>query len=193
MADNNIILLVGLGNPGSEYKNHRHNVGFMVMDGLQSFYASNKKWKDKFSAQYCDTSIDGQKVILCKPQTFMNRSGLAVSQLMQFYKINSDNLIVFHDDIDLNFGQIKIKKGGGHGGHNGLRDIDKSIGNNYQRVRMGVGHPRHLTPPRDVSHYVLSDFDGDEASKITEIINKMVKNCQYIIKNDMVNFLEHIK
>ena len=134
------LLLVGLGNPGEKYKNNRHNVGFMVLD-----YVTNQlkfgRSRTKFLGRTSMGSYENIKLISFKPQTFMNESGRAVREASNFYKINPERIFVFHDDIDLSFGDVKLKKGGSNAGHNGLASIDENIGNNYIRLRIGVNHP----------------------------------------------------
>lgn len=138
-----MILLVGLGNPGAEYQFTRHNIGFLSLDTLQEDNHFSP-WKEKFKGLVSEGTIGNQKILLLKPQTYMNLSGQSVSLAMQFYKITPENVIVIHDDLDLDPGKVRMKQGGGHGGHNGLRDIDKRIGKNYWRIRLGIGHPRTL-------------------------------------------------
>ncbi|HKL70777.1 aminoacyl-tRNA hydrolase [Salibaculum sp.] len=147
-------LLVGLGNPGAKYARNRHNIGFMAVDRIaedQGF----APWRSKFQAELTEGRLGTEKVILLKPQTFMNLSGQSVGEAMRFYKLDSTDVIVFHDEIDLAPGKVRLKSGGGHAGHNGLRSIHQHIGPHYDRVRLGVGHPGDKNK---VSGYVLSDF-----------------------------------
>jgi PTH1 family peptidyl-tRNA hydrolase len=151
-------LLVGLGNPGAEYARHRHNIGFMALEALAAG-CGPVNWQGKFHGLFAGGQLAGQKVLFLKPQTFMNRSGLSVGEACTFYKIPPEQVIVLHDDLDLPPGRIKIKRGGGHGGHNGLKSCDAAIGQNYKRIRLGIGHPgrKELVTP-----YVLGDFSGAE-------------------------------
>ena len=157
--DKEMLFIVGLGNPGSEYKGNRHNIGFMVMDEIarQNHLPAFKK---KFSGEFTEGRIGMQKVALLKPQTFMNESGVSVRKCADFYKIEPEKIIVFHDELDINPRKVKAKQGGGTGGHNGLKSIDSHLGDkNYWRVRCGIGHPGDKNR---VSGYVLNDFSKDE-------------------------------
>ena len=171
-------LIVGLGNPGKEHSKTRHNIGFMLIDKIIEKYDLSSP-KLKFHGTISDGFIQRKKVITLKPNTYMNRSGLSVGEVVKFFKIDLDNIIVVHDDIDLNFGKIKIKKGGGSGGHNGLKDIDKAIGKEYNRIRIGVGHPGDKDK---VSSYVLNNFSEDE--------NKIISNTLNSISNDIQQMIE---
>ena len=162
-------LIVGLGNPGAEYAATRHNIGFMAVDKLaNTLRAPNVS--NKFHGEFCQTELDGEKLLLLKPQTFMNHSGRSVQAAMAFYKIPPSQLIVLHDELDLPPGKIRIKKGGGANGHNGLRDIDACVGQDYWRIRLGIGHPG---TKEQVHGYVLARFgadDRDEVDKINEAL-----------------------
>ena len=157
-----IRLIVGLGNPGAKYTQTRHNAGFWFVDGLASHFQGQFRLEQKFSAEVARVNILGSGAWLSKPITFMNRSGLAVRQIADFYKIPSDQILVAHDEIDLPPGVAKFKRGGGHGGHNGLRDITSHFGKDFWRLRIGVGHPGHKN---DVVDYVLG-----RASKADEVL-----------------------
>ena len=151
-------IVAGLGNPGDRYASHRHNVGFMLVDQLASDYGFSP-WKAKHGGLLAEGHIDTEKVILFKPQSYMNKSGLPVETLLHFYRLSADDVIVVHDEIDLAAGKIRVKIDGGHGGHNGLRDIDRHIGSTYWRLRIGVGRSRFKA---DVHQHVLSDFDKED-------------------------------
>ena len=148
-------LFVGLGNPGKKYTNNRHNIGFMALNQIASDH-SFSPWKNKFQGQITDGKLGDEKVILLKPETFMNLSGQSVSETIKFYKIKIEDIIVFHDELDLAPAKLRVKISGGHAGHNGLRSIHQHIGADYHRVRMGVGHPGHKDR---VANYVLSDHE----------------------------------
>ncbi len=163
-------LLIGLGNIGLEYAKTRHNFGFLALDKIIEDYNFTKIGK-KFSSEVFTGEIKGHKIIALKPQTYMNNSGVAALEAMQFYKIAPQNIIVFHDEIDLALGKIKVKIGGGHAGHNGLRSLDEKIGKEYWRVRLGVDRPPNVE--FEVSDYVLSKFSKDEMT-IVENINKKI-------------------
>lgn len=147
-------LFVGLGNPGAKYARNRHNIGFMAVDRIAEDHGF-APWRSKFRAQLTEGRLATEKVILLKPQTFMNLSGQSVGEAMRFYKLDSTDVVVFHDEIDLAPGKVRLKSGGGHAGHNGLRSIHQHIGPHYDRVRLGVGHPGDKNK---VSGFVLSDF-----------------------------------
>jgi PTH1 family peptidyl-tRNA hydrolase len=147
-------LFVGLGNPGQQYQMNRHNIGFMAVDKI-SIANSFSPWRSKFQGLFCEGQLGTQKVIVLKPSTFMNLSGQSVGEISRFYKINSQNIVVFHDELDLAPGKCRFKSGGGHAGHNGLKSIHSHIGENYKRVRLGIGHPGQKDL---VSKYVLQDF-----------------------------------
>ena len=153
-----MLLWVGLGNPGEKYQKQRHNIGFMIVEKIASQH-SFAPWKNKMKARICEGEIAGQKIILLKPQLYMNKSGEPLSQVARFYKISLDSIYVFYDDIDLKPGKVKIKNGGGHGGHNGLRNIDESMGKNYWRIRTGIGRPANKEL---VQKWVLNDFSSEE-------------------------------
>ena len=172
-------LLVGLGNPGTKYYYNRHNIGYMVIDHLAKNYELpnfKKKTKSSFSVGL----IESYKVILLKPTTYMNLSGESVLEIKSFYNIDIDNVFVFHDEIDLKLGEIKVKKGGGHNGHNGLKSIDNLIGTSYHRIRMGVDRPfvdRIENKSHIVSKWVLTDFTEIEKENIIQ------KNLSFISDN----------
>lgn len=159
-----MLLIVGLGNPGAEYKNNRHNTGFMAADEIVRRY-NFSAWKSGFTAQYCTGTIGTEKVIVLKPETFMNNSGQSVRAIMDFYKLQLSNIYVLHDDLDLPVGKIKAKVGGGAGGHNGLKSIDAHCGVNYTRIRIGIDHP----PVKDqVVNWVLGNFSSSDKEKLEE-------------------------
>lgn len=162
-----MFLIVGLGNLGLEYHYTRHNVGFIAIDAISRYCGASLLLKSKFNASFAKTVIDGHDVILSKPDTYMNLSGKSVSAIAAYYKIPLSNIIILHDDIDLAFGVVKCKIGGGHGGHNGIKSIDALMGSaNYYRVRVGVGRPKHRN--MNVSDYVLGKFSQDELKQICQ-------------------------
>ncbi len=170
MQKNKPILIVGLGNPGNEYKNTRHNVGFMAVDFLAPMDAT---WKKEKNALTLRTEIDGYNIILVKPQTYMNNSGEAVGPLMAFYKIPLENLVVIHDDMDLKLGSVREKVGGSSAGHNGIKSIDAVVGNDYRRIRIGIGHPRDFDNPMNPSDWVLGKFDSEQLKQIKSVIESI--------------------
>jgi PTH1 family peptidyl-tRNA hydrolase len=159
-------LLIGLGNPGAEYRHHRHNIGFLAVDAYAQRFGA-LTYKNKFHGQLAEASVAGQKLLLLKPQTFMNRSGLSALEVCSFYKIAPENCLVIHDELDLPFGTIKVKLAGGHAGHNGLKDLDRAIGQNYWRLRFGIGHPGDR---ERVTGHVLSDFDRQETQALPDLL-----------------------
>ena len=191
------LLLVGLGNPGNQYAYSRHNTGFMVADAIAEVASSQTAARSVFFKKVSplaeiaafaieksgsgsasnSTATEKSRVVLAKPLTFMNLSGRAVRFLMDFYKLKLENIYVFHDDIDLEFGRVKIKKGGGNGGHNGLRSIDDLAGRDYWRVRIGVGRPEGRG---DVASYVLHKFKEDEIIYIQQIAQKISENLKLL-------------
>jgi len=191
-----MFLLVGLGNPGKTYANNRHNIGFMILENLEKFY-NTPKFTKKFKSEYLKTNINENVVFLLKPMTYMNDSGIAVKEIKDFYNISVDNIFVFHDEIDLNPGDVRVKKGGSHNGHNGLKSIDQFIGKNYNRVRMGVSRPSKLYENNineNVSNWVLSDFTLEDKTKwLNSLINNISDNILLLINNDINNFLKNIK
>lgn len=173
-----MILLVGLGNPGSEYANTRHNVGFMTVDSIVRRH-SFSTFKTKFKGLLAEGEIANEKILLLKPETYMNLSGEAVLSVCSFYKIKPENIIVFHDDMDLPIGKIKVKTGGGSGGHNGLKSIDANIGNNYTRVRIGISKP---TLKEEVVHFVLSSFSKEEKKELDLLLDRISEFLPFLLQ-----------
>jgi len=180
-----MLLLVGLGNPTPGSENNRHNIGFKMIDAINRKFGLSKQ-KPKFKGLVTTGNINGKKVYAIKPLTFMNNSGICIRELIEYFKIDSENIIVFHDDLDIDFGKVKAKFGGSSAGHNGIESIDKFIGKEYSRVRIGIGKPKTKA---NISDHVLKDFDNDEIlelEKITNIIN-LFKCSELIIANFMLN------
>jgi len=177
-------LIVGLGNPGGKYQYTRHNIGYMAIDNIVSAQ-QDYKIKKKFNSIIYETIIDKNRTILIKPETYMNNSGDAVSQIANFYKIDSKNILVLHDELDIPFGKIRIKSGGGNAGHNGLKSISKKIDNNYTRVRLGIGHPGNK---EGVNGHVMGNFTGSEKEKLNQILNYLTNNI-YEILNKKESFI----
>ena len=173
-----MLLLVGLGNPGPSSTNNRHNIGFRIIDAINKHFKLSKQ-KPKFKGLLTTGNIESKKVYAIKPLTFMNNSGTAVKELIDYFKIDSKDVIVFHDDLDIDFGKIKAKIGGSSAGHNGIESIDKFIGKDYSRVRVGIGHPKEK---RKVNNHVLEDFKEEEEEKIQEITENIVKQIPTLIE-----------
>jgi len=167
-------LLVGLGNPGQKYEKNRHNIGFMSLDALvqAEAFSWDFSYNNKFAAEILDGHLWWEKVVLMKPMLFMNKSGLPIKQVMDYYKLSVDEVLVLHDEIDHKFGSVKLKIGWGHAWHNGLRNIIEHIGKDFARVRIGVDHPGHKDA---VADYVLSDFSKKEEENFDEIFVKVME------------------
>ena len=186
---NDTILFVGLGNPGEKHKNNRHNVGFMALDCLSSFHKFGRS-RTKFLGRTSMGSIEDRKLISFKPQTFMNESGRAVREASNFYKISPERIIVFHDELDLPFGEVRVKKGGSDAGHNGLKSIDSFLGKNYNRIRMGIEHPGNKDL---VIKHVLSNFKKNELDIFNEINENISNNINLLIKGEYSTFMNKVK
>ena len=179
-----MLLLVGLGNPGARYAGNRHNIGFMVVDAIARRHGIGP-WRRRFQGVACEGGIGGERVLLLLPGTFMNESGRAVGEAVHFYKLPLDAVTVFHDEIDLPPGKVRVKVGGGVAGHNGLRSITEHVGNDYRRVRIGVGHPGDKDM---VQHYVLSDFAKNEQGWVEAVIAILADNADLIVKGADASF-----
>ena len=176
-----MLLLVGLGNPGPDSSNNRHNIGFKIIDAINNHFKLSKQ-KPKFKGLLTTGNIDSEKVYAIKPLTFMNNSGTAVKELIDYFKIESKNVIVFHDDMDIDFGKVKAKFGGSSAGHNGIESIDKFIGKDYSRVRIGIGKPKTQI---EISDYVLQNFDEDELAGIDKISKNINESIGDLIKKKL--------
>ena len=173
-----MFLIVGLGNPGPKYKNNRHNIGFMVVDYLINHLNPLPINKKEFKGELFKI----KDILLLKPTTYMNLSGESVKAVKNFYKIKNCNIIVIHDDLDLPFGAIRFKKGGSSGGHNGLKSIDSMIGNDYIRIRIGIGRPKEK---HEVIRFVLEDFSNEEKKYLDEIVEKAAKAALELTKESL--------
>lgn len=175
-------IIAGLGNPGSEYAKTRHNVGFMFVDALAGKLGVTE-WKDKFEAKIGETRIGSEKVLLVKPQTYMNESGRSLGPLMSFYKLEPEDLIVVHDDMDIPAGTIRIRKKGSAGGHNGIKSILAHVGDeHFPRVRIGIGRP---LPGWTVVNHVLAPFPEEDAKQVAEAIEYLIPAVECIVKEDI--------
>jgi PTH1 family peptidyl-tRNA hydrolase len=173
-----VTLFVGLGNPGSQYENTRHNIGFKIIDRLVNDFSARDISKTSFQGKLYRAANS----LFLKPTTYMNLSGKSLQAVKHFYKVELDEIIVIHDDIDLPFGAVRFKKGGGHGGHNGLRSIDEHISKEYLRVRVGVGKPEHRS---QVSDYVLHNFNEDETKVLDRLIEHVAAACKVLATNEL--------
>ena len=181
-------LFVGLGNPGSEYARNRHNVGFMAVEAIARAHGFGP-WKRKFKGVAADGEIAGEKILLLKPETYMNESGRSVGEAARFLKIAEQDIVVFYDEIDLAPGKLKVKTGGGNAGHNGLRSISAHLGNDYVRVRIGVGHPgvKEL-----VARWVLNDFAKADRTWLEPLLDAIAKAAPRLARNDQSRFLTDV-
>ncbi len=181
-------LFVGLGNPGREYAGNRHNIGFMALDRIAEDHGFGP-WKSKFQGELTEGRLGSDKVLLLKPMTFMNRSGQSVGEAMRFYKIDPADVCVFHDELDLAPGRLKVKMGGGHAGHNGLRSIHGHIGEGYQRVRLGIGHPGRKEL---VAGYVLHDFAKAEQDWLDDMMRGISDGAADLADGDAGGFMNKV-
>ena len=172
-----MLLLVGLGNPNPNNSNNRHNVGFLLIDSINNKFKLSKQ-KPKFKGLLTTWQIEEQKVYAIKPLTFMNNSGICIKELIDYFKIDAKNVFVFHDDMDIDVGKIKVKFGGGSAGHNGIESLDKNIGKNYTRIRIGIGHPKKSSTGAD---HVLDNFSNEEKQNISKVADNIVE-CISILK-----------
>ncbi len=179
---------VGLGNPGAQYALQRHNVGFMAADIIAEVHDFTP-WTKKFRSLVCEGRIGRDKILLVKPQTFMNVSGDAVRQALAFYKLDTDALTVFHDELDLAPMKVKVKQGGGTAGHNGLRSIDAHLGPDFRRVRIGIGHPGHKDR---VTGYVLGNYAKAEMEPLSDLLAAISAEADWLANGDEVRFMSEI-
>jgi PTH1 family peptidyl-tRNA hydrolase len=179
-----MLLLVGLGNPGARYVGNRHNIGFLAVQEIAKRHGIGP-WRRRFAGVACEGPLDGVRTLLLLPGTFMNESGRAVGEAAHFYKLSAADITVFHDEIDLPPGKVRVKTGGGIAGHNGLRSISEHIGNDYRRVRIGVGHPGDKDM---VQHYVLSDFAKSDRDWVEALIAIIGDNAELIARGQDASF-----
>ncbi len=183
-----MLLFAGLGNPGTKYANNRHNVGFMAADAIARRH-SFSPWTKKFQAEIAEGKIGDEKVLLVKPQTYMNKSGQAVGEALRFYKLEPRAVSVFYDEIDLAAGKVRLKVGGGSGGHNGIRSLDQHIGNGYRRVRIGIGHPG----VREMVHgHVLGDFSKADRDWLDVLLDAVADNADLVTRGDDNGFMNKV-
>ena len=183
-----MLLLVGLGNPNPNNKDNRHNVGFFVIDAINQKFKLSKQ-KPKFKGLLTTGNINEQKVYAIKPLTFMNSSGVCIKELIEYFKIDVKNVFVFHDDMDIDLGKIKVKFGGSSAGHNGIESIDKNIGKNYSRVRIGIGRPKKNSTGSD---HVLDNFSTEELDNVQSVTKNIIKSLSILINKDLDLFSSKI-
>lgn len=181
-------LFVGLGNPGAKYARNRHNIGYMAVDGIAEAHGFGP-WKSKFQGVISEGRLGPEKIVLLKPETYMNLSGQSVGEAMRFYKIEPVHVVVFHDEIDLVPGKLRVKEGGGHAGHNGLRSLHSHIGDAYVRVRMGVGHPGHKDA---VPTYVLKDFPKADEGWLDDMLRGVSDGAEALAGGDAGRFMNAV-
>ena len=179
-----MLLFVGLGNPSPDNENNRHNIGFKIIDAINQKFSLSKQ-KPKFKGLLTTGNIGNKKVYAIKPLTFMNNSGICIRELIEYFKIHTGDIIVFHDDLDINFGKIKTKFGGSSAGHNGIESIDKFIGKDYLRVRIGIGKPNGKT---NITGHVLNDFDEEEKQKLENITNSIINSLTILLDKKLELF-----
>jgi PTH1 family peptidyl-tRNA hydrolase len=181
-------LIVGLGNPGAQHSGHRHNIGFMAAGAIARRHGFSPA-KEKFHGLAAEGTLAGDKALILWPQTYMNDSGRAVQAAVQFYKLDPSDIVVLYDEIDLEFGKVRVKKGGGTAGHNGIRSIDAHVGPDFWRVRIGVGHPgiKEL-----VKHYVLHDFDAEEKPEVEKIVGAIADNFALLFERGHEHFMTKV-
>jgi PTH1 family peptidyl-tRNA hydrolase len=175
-----MLIIAGLGNPGSKYAGNRHNIGFMAIDAIHRRY-SFSPWSKKFKAEISEGELDGEKVLLIKPQTYMNLSGESVGEAMRFYKLQPSDLVAIYDELDLAPGKARLKTGGGHGGHNGIKSLDAHCGREYRRLRLGIGHPG---VKEMVQHHVLGDFAKVDQSWLEPLLGALADNAGMLVRNE---------
>ena len=176
-----MLLFVGLGNPTPDSENNRHNIGFKIIDSINKKFSLSKQ-KPKFKGLLTTGNIGDKKIYAIKPLTFMNNSGICVRELIEYFKIDAEDVIVFHDDLDVEFGKIKAKFGGSNAGHNGIASIDKFIGKDYSRVRIGIGKPESNM---EVADYVLQNFDEDESSGVEKISKDITDSISILVEKKL--------
>jgi len=181
-------LIVGLGNPGAQHSGHRHNVGFMAAGAIARRHGFSPA-RERFHSLAAEGTLAGDKALILWPQTYMNDSGRAVQAAAQFYKLDLSDLVVLYDEIDLEFGKVRVKKGGGAAGHNGIRSIDAHLGPDFWRVRIGVGHPgmKEL-----VKHYVLHDFDVEEKPEVVKMVGAIADNFPLLFQRGHEHFMTRV-
>jgi PTH1 family peptidyl-tRNA hydrolase len=183
-----MLIIAGLGNPGAKYAGNRHNIGFMAVDEIVRRHGFSP-WRKKFQAEISDGMLGGESVLAIKPLTYMNESGRAVGEAMRFYNAGPEDLIVLYDELDLVPGKVRIKVGGGAGGHNGIRSIDAHVGKDYRRVRLGIGHPGHKDR---VTGYVLGDFAKADHGWLDPLLEEVGRNADLLAKGDDAGFMNKV-
>ena len=183
-----MLLIVGLGNPGRRYENHRHNVGFLAADAIHRRHRF-APWRARFEGEVAEGELSGEKALVLKPATYMNESGRSVGQAARFYKLQPSDVVVVHDELDLPPGKVRMKTGGGHGGHNGLKSIDAHLGREYRRLRIGIGHPG----AKELVHgYVLHDFARSDEDWLRPLLDAIAENAPLLAKGEDASFMNRL-
>lgn len=183
-----MLLLAGLGNPGPRYADNRHNIGFMAVDAIVRRH-SFSPWRNRFQADCAEGRLGGEKVLALKPRTYMNESGRAIGEALRFFKLEPQDVIVIYDEIDLAPGKIRVKQGGGAGGHNGIRSIESHIGKDFWRVRLGIGHPGQ----KDLVHgHVLSDFAKSDKVWLEKLLDAVADEIPALVEGDAPRFMSRV-
>ena len=180
-----MLLAVGLGNPGRDYAGNRHNIGFMALDAIAARHGF-QPFRRRFQGRLAEGQVENQRILALKPETYMNESGLAVVEATSFFRMPPTDVIVFHDEIDLFSGKVRVKRGGGAAGHNGLRSLDAHLGPNYRRVRLGVGHPGERSWVKD---HVLADFTKDDEVWVKTLLDAVAENFPLLVRGDDAAFM----
>jgi len=183
-----VIILVGLGNPGPKYARHRHNFGYMAAEEVARRHGFSAE-RARFQSYVATGTIAGEKILLLRPKTYMNDSGRAVGSAQRFFKIKARDVIVMHDELDLVLGKVRVKRGGGAGGHNGIRSLDSNIGKDYRRIRLGIGHPGDKNR---VHGYVLSDFRKTEMDKVGKVVDAVAEALPLLIEGEEADFMTRV-
>ena len=183
-----MLLFVGLGNPSPNSENNRHNIGFKIIDAINEKYGLSKQ-KPKFKGLLTTGNIEEKKIYAIKPLTFMNNSGTAIKELIDYFKIDAKDVIVFHDDMDIDIGKVKVKFGGRSAGHNGIESIDKNIGKNYSRIRIGIGRPKNNS---DGADHVLENFSVDEKGEVEVVAKNIIESLSILMSKDLDTFSSKI-
>jgi PTH1 family peptidyl-tRNA hydrolase len=184
-----MLVIAGLGNPGAQYANNRHNIGFMAADAIVRRHSAFSPWQSRFNALVSEGRLAGDKILILKPQTYMNKSGQSVGEALRYYKLEPESLIVLYDELDLAPGKVRLKKGGGAGGHNGIRSIDAHCGKDYRRVRLGIGHPGSK---ERVTGHVLGDFAKSDGEWLDVLLDSVGDNIDLLVNGDDSGFMNKI-
>ncbi|MEP0744649.1 MAG: aminoacyl-tRNA hydrolase [Anderseniella sp.] len=183
-----MLIIAGLGNPGTKYAGHRHNIGFMAGDEIARRHGFSA-WRKKFRSEISEGLLDGETVLVMKPQTYMNESGRAVGEAMRFYNLGPEDIVVLYDELDLVAGKVRVKTGGGAGGHNGIRSIDAHCGKDYRRVRLGIGHPGSKDR---VTGHVLGDFAKADREWLEPLLDEVARSTGLLVKGDNSGFMNKV-